>query len=161
MGLFTRTKTASTTPTPTPRADVERDEDGIPRTPAQPLREADREEISRHLQALTDAGVDVDDLASLTNGLDAAYQEWSATKAADHSAIVQRFAAGIGEHLARHTDLEWRLVSDVYGTDLGLVESDRAMFMLVPSNIVAARWMRGETMWIPDVVGHLVRRRER
>lgn len=161
MSLFSRNKTASVTPTSAPRPDVERDEDGIPLTPTQPLRETDREDINGHLQVLTDAGVDVDDLASLSVGLDAAYQEWFATKGADHSAIVQRFAAGIGEHLARHTDLEWRLVSDIYGTDVGLVESDRAMFMVVPSNIVAARWMRGETMWIPDVVGHLVRRRNR
>ena len=161
MGLFSRSKSASVTPTSAPHPDVERDEDGIPLTPTQPLREADREEISGHLEDLAHAGVDVDDLASLTRGLDAAYQEWSAAKGADHSQIVQRFATGIGEHLARHTDLEWRLVSDVYGTDIGLAESDRAMFMVVPSNIVAARWMRGETMWIPDVVGHLVRRRTR
>lgn len=161
MGLFSRTKPATTEPSSVARPDVERDEDGIPLTPTQPLRDVDRTEIDDHLQALGDAGVDVDDLASLRDGLDAAYQAWAVAKDSDHGQIVQRFAVGIGEHLARHTDLEWSLVSDVFGTDLGLVESQRAMFMVVPSNIVAARWMRGETMWIPDVVGHLVRRRDR
>ncbi len=161
MGLFRNSKTASSAPASAPRPDVERDEDGLPLTPTQPLRDIDREEIDGHLRALAEVGVDVDDLASLSDGLDAAYQAWAVEKDSDHGQIVQRFSIGIGEHLARHTDLEWSLVSDVFGTDLGLVESRRAMFMVVPSNIVAARWMRGETMWIPDVVGHLVRRRDR
>jgi hypothetical protein len=28
---------------------------------------------------------------------------------------------------------------------------------VVPANLVAARWMNGETGWLPGVVGHLVR----
>ncbi len=161
MSLFSRKQSSPSGPTSTTRPDVERDEDGIPLSPTQPLRDEDRAEIDGHLQALDDAGVDIDDLTSLSNGLDAAYQAWAGAKDTDHGQIVQRFSVGIGEHLSRHTDLDWSLVSDVFGTDLGLVESSRAMFMVVPSNIVAARWMRGETMWIPDVVGHLVRRRQR
>jgi hypothetical protein len=31
----------------------------------------------------------------------------------------------------------------------------------VPHNLVAGRWMRGETGWVPGVVGHMVRRRNR
>lgn len=162
MALFSRNRSSASVPaTTTARPDVERDEDGIPLAPTQPLRDEDRAEIDGHLQALADSGVDVDDLTSLSDGLHAAYQEWAGARDTDHTGIVHRFSVGIGEHLARHTDLEWSLVSDVFGTDLGLVESHRAMFMVVPSNIVAARWMRGETRWIPDVVGHLVRRRER
>lgn len=67
----------------------------------------------------------------------------------------------MGEHLSRHTDLDWRIVTDVFGTDLGLLEGPRGAFMVVPSNLVAGRWMRGETGWIPGVVGHLVSCRER
>lgn len=44
------------------------------------------------------------------------------------------------------------------GVDL---DGPRGGFMVVPGNLVAGRWMRGETGWVPPVVGHLVRCRER
>ncbi|MGB5952068.1 MAG: hypothetical protein WBG57_06055 [Ornithinimicrobium sp.] len=141
-------------------AAVDVDEFGRPTTPVSPLGDSERAQISTCIQELVDAGVDVDDLESLSHGLDAAYTAWSQTRDADHSTIVQRYSIGVGEHLSRHTDLDWSLVSDVFGTDLGLAEGPRGTFVIVPGNIVASRWMRGETQWIPDVVGHLVRRRE-
>jgi hypothetical protein len=52
------------------------------------------------------------------------------------------------------------VVTDVFGTDLGLVAA-RADTVVVPHNLVGARWMRGETGWIPGVVEHLVRIRPR
>ena len=51
---------------------------------------------------------------------------------------------------------EWAVVTDVFGTDLGLVAA-RADTVIVPHNLVGARWMRRETGWIPGVVSHLVR----
>ncbi len=188
MGLFSRKKSEEsgtsssgkgTSPgsAATPLPEVELNEDGLPTTPTQPLRAVERARIAEDLQALIDEGVDVDDVASLSRGLDAAYQQWSSQRGntasksesprheggsdGDHQLIVRRYATGIGEHLSRHTDLDWQLVSDAFGTDLGLASGPRGDFMLVPGNLVAARWMRGETGWIPGVVKHLITRRER
>jgi hypothetical protein len=124
----------------------------------------DRARIADALEALAAEGVDVEDLGSIGAGLDAAYRTWhEAPEEArpDHAAIVERYALGIGEHLDRHTDLDWQVVTDVFGTDLALTEGFKGSFVVVPHNLVAGRWMRGETGWVPAVVGHIVRRRTR
>ena len=129
-----------------------------------PLGDVERERISTALEGLAAEGVDVDDLASLGAGLDRAYAAWAASPEddrPDHAAIVERYAVGIGEYLNRTTDLDWQVVTDVFGTDLSLTEGFKGSFVVVPHNLVAGRWMRGETGWIPAVVGHIVRRRSR
>src|SRR6476469_5272164 len=129
-----------------------------------PLGDDERGRITAALESLTSEGVDVDDLDSLSAGLDRAYAAWSAAPEddrPDHAAIVERYAVGIGEHIDRHTDLDWQVVTDVFGTDLSLTEGFKGSFVVVPHNLVAGRWMRGETGWIPAVVGHIVRRRNR
>ena len=73
---------------------------------------------------------------------------------------METYAVAIGEHLARHSAREWAIVTDVFGTDLGLVAA-RADTVVVPHNLVGARWMRGETGWVPGVVSHLVSIRPR
>lgn len=166
MGLFTRkSRPEPAEPVWSQRAPTEPDET-VPEdqdaTPAsEPLGQAEQDRVAAAVQKLQEQGVDIDDLDSLSTGLDTAYAQWATTRAADHSAIVDRYAFGIGEHLSRHTDLDWRVVTDVFGTDLGLLDGPRGSFMVVPGNLVAGRWMRGETGWIPAVVGHLVRCRER
>jgi len=120
--------------------------------------------IEAALDALKAVGIDVDDLGSLSAGLDAAYTAWAQGREddrPDHAAVVERYAIGIGEHLDRHTDLDWQVVTDVFGTDLALTEGFKGSFVVVPHNLVAGRWMRGEIGWIPAVVGHIVRRRTR
>ena len=71
-------------------------------------------------------------------------------------AIVEAYAIGIGEYLSRTTDLRWRVVTDVFGTDLAVADQREGDFVVVPHNLVAARWMRGETGWLAGVVGHIV-----
>ncbi|GAB3441788.1 hypothetical protein GCM10027517_18210 [Phycicoccus ginsengisoli] len=129
-----------------------------------PLGADERARIAAALEALAAERVDVDDLDSLSAGLDAAYRSWEQSPEGsrpDHAAVVERYALGIGEHLDRHTDLDWQVVTDVFGTDLALTEGFKGTFVVVPHNLVAGRWMRGETGWIPAVVGHMVRRRNR
>lgn len=120
--------------------------------------ETEKARISTALEALAAEGVDVDDLASIGAGLDAALARWQESRGEDHDAIVERYAIGVGEHLARRTDLAWEVVTDAFGTDLAVAAGD---FVVVPHNLVAVRWMRRETGWVPPVVGHLVTLRTR
>jgi hypothetical protein len=128
-----------------------------------PLGEAERSRLDAALAHAEQVGVDVDSLASIGEHYDTAYQRWAASKGADGDGpdvIVDTFATAIGEHLARHSAREWAVVTDVFGTDVGLVAA-QADTVVVPHNLVGARWMRGETGWIPGVVSHLVRIRPR
>ncbi len=121
-----------------------------------------RQRIADGVAAVEAEGVDVDDLASIGSGFDAALAAWSALpekSRAGHDQIVERYAMAVGEHLHRHTDLRWLIVTDVFGTDLSVSGGSRGSFVVVPTNLVATRWMRRESGWIPGVVGHLVRTR--
>ena len=131
----------------------------LPLTPeSRRTGEPERARIAAGLEAVAAEGVDVDDLRSISDGLDRALEGWLADRAADHDAIVERYAVAIGEHLARTTDLAWEVVTDVFGTDLAVAAGD---FVVVPHNLVAVRWMRREQGWVPQVVGHLVTVRSR
>src|SRR6476646_252624 len=124
---------------------------------ANPLGDGERGRIATALEHAAAEGVDVDDLSSIGSHYDAAYRRWS-DEGPDVS--VETDAGAIGEYLARHSARDWAVVTDVFGTDLGLVAA-RADTVVVPHNLVGARWMRGETGWVPGVVSHLVRIRPR
>jgi hypothetical protein len=128
-----------------------------------PVGADDRHRIEVALAELEAAGVDVDDLASLGAGLDSALTDWEAQPEprVGHETVIARFALGIGEHLHRHTDLRWGMVTDAFGTDLGVAGTGRGDFIVIPGNLVAVRWLRREQGWVPGVVGHLVRLRSR
>jgi hypothetical protein len=137
--------------------------DDVPLTPlVEPVPETELARIAAALGELEAAGVDVDDLESLGAALDASFAEWASAPEQDrepHDRIIERFALGIGEHLHRHTDLDWQVVTDAFGTDLAVADGMRGDFVVVPLNLVAVRWLRREQGWVPGVVGHLVRRR--
>jgi hypothetical protein len=122
------------------------------------LTDEERGWIEGVLAALEAEGVDVDDLESVGAGFDRALAHWVSSRGDDHDEIVQRYAVAVGEHLHRRTDLAWEVATDVFGTDLAVVSGD---FVVVPANLVAVRWMRRETGWVPQVVGHLVMLRSR
>jgi hypothetical protein len=108
---------------------------------------------------LEQAGIDPDDLDALGAAYDRAFAAWKDARQGerqDEREIVERFAIAIGEHLHRKTDLSWSRVTDAFGTDLA-VAGGKDDFVVVPGNLVAARWMNAETGWVPGVVGHLVR----
>lgn len=124
---------------------------------SRPLEPTEGARIEAGSGRLTELGVDVDDLASVGAAYDAAFSGWQADPGSvDPGEIVELFGIAIGEHLVRHSSRQWAVVTDVFGTDLGLVAA-RAETVIVPHNIVSARWMRQERGWIPGVVTHLVR----
>jgi hypothetical protein len=122
------------------------------------ISDEERRHIEELLALLAAEGVDVDDLASIGAGYDRALATWVSKGGSDHAEIVERYAVAVGEHLHRHTDLAWEVATDVFGTDLAVVAGD---FVVVPANLVAVRWMRRESGWVPKVVGHLVGLRTR
>ncbi|WP_151523894.1 hypothetical protein [Serinicoccus kebangsaanensis] len=131
----------------------------LPLTPeSRTISGEERARIDAGLAAVQAEGVDVDDLASIGAGLDRALAGWLGGGGSDHDDIVERYAMAVGEHLHRRTDLAWEVVTDVFGTDLGVCAGD---FVVVPSNLVAVRWMRRERGWVPKVVGHIVEVRSR
>ena len=139
--------------------------DDVPLSPVvEGVPEEQQARIADALRELDAAGADVDDLDSLGAGLDAAFVAWEAAPEAQrepHDVVIERFAIGIGEHLHRHTDLRWQLVTDAFGTDLAVADGFKGGFVVVPMNLVAVRWLRREQGWVPGVVGHLVRLRTR
>lgn len=139
------------------------DEEELPLHPIGRRLGADEtERIAASVQQLDAAGIDLDDLDALGAAYDEAYRAWESGEATEgHDQIVERFAIGIGEHLNRHTDLSWQVVTDAFGTDLAVSGGGRGDFVVVPTNLVAVRWMKRETGWVPGVVGHLVARRSR
>ncbi|EWT00121.1 hypothetical protein N865_18130 [Intrasporangium oryzae NRRL B-24470] len=169
MGLFSRKSKDQPAPAPGPDVDApdwEGDEDDVTemhtgRPESRPLTEYERSRVLASLEKAAEEGIDIDDLASIGAAYDAAYTRWTANPDAEGpDAVVDLYAVAIGEHLARHSYREWGVVTDVFGTDLGLVDA-RADTVIVPHNLVGARWMRGELGWIPGVVGHLVGLRPR
>lgn len=162
MGFLDRLKRTVTPPEPRVRTLPDPGEEPLAELPLTPesrrVGEEERARIAAGLEAVAADGVDVDDLRSISDGLDRALDGWLADKGGDHDAIVERYAVAVGEHLARRTDLAWEVVTDVFGTDLAVAAGD---FVVVPTNLVAVRWMRREKGWVPRVVGHLVQVRTR
>lgn len=162
MGLFSR-KRSQDAPSGADSgpADDTGDSPEVVETTARSIDEAERTRIDEALATVRGEGVDVDDLQSISDGLDAAYREWEGTRSGPHDEIVDRYALVIGDYLERHTDLDWKVVTDVFGTDLAVAGGFGTSFVAVPHNLVAGRWMRGETGWVPGVIGHMVRLRRR
>jgi len=168
MGLFSRKGKDDSVAPPdaNPAGDAAGDDalasDFTGRPVTAPLGDEERARIASALERAAAEGVDVDDLGSIGSHYDAAYHRWAQEGSGGDGpdVIVETYGVAIGEHLARHSGREWAVVTDVFGTDLGLVAA-QVDTVVVPHNLVGARWMRGETGWVPRVVSHLVSIRPR
>ena len=69
--------------------------------------------------------------------------------------MLPLLAVGVGEHLHRHAELRWAVVTDSFGRDLGL-EGRRRDLHVVPDSLLSARWMRREKGWLEGAVRHLI-----
>ena len=160
MGWFSRKAqgtTSSSDPEPASTGaglDVT-DPDFVGRPLARPLPQEEQQRIDRALEQLASAGVDVDDLASIGAAYDKACASRGAAGQGDAHDSCELIGIAIGEHLHRHSTLKWAMVTDTFGTDLGL-DAARSETVVVPHNLVSARWMRRETGWVPRVVQHLL-----
>lgn len=160
MGLFSR---RGPDPEPPDEPAVPDDDDRRPLHPvARELRPQDAALLERCRAELAAEGLDLDSLEAIGAAYDAAVSTHRSGRwrRDEHTPYVERFGVALGEWLTRHTDLRWTTVSDVFGTDLGLMAPDDD-FALVPSNIVSGRWMNGQTGWVPGVLRHLASLRAR
>lgn len=127
------------------------EDDGRPMRPTTNAPSAsDQQRIDRAVSELAAAGVDLDSLDSLGAAYDAAVLAGSE----DTDVLAERFGLGVGEYLARHGGMMWQVITDMYGSDLGLV-ARRGDRTVIPTNLVAARLMMAETGWLPRAVAHL------
>lgn len=110
------------------------------------------------LEDARDAGVDVDDVDSIQRGYDDyLLQQLQSAPAEreDPTMFCTMIGVTIGEHLARRTDLVWRVVTDDEGTDLALsTPSENAI--LFPTDPVFAAWAEQEDGWVAAWVTNLV-----
>lgn len=153
MGWFTRkTRTVEDTLPVPGEVDIL---DEVPTRPSSaPLGAAEEARIAAALAWFGQAGVDVLDAQSLGRAFDAALGQ------SPDDELIERFGVGVGEHLRQHTDFVWALVTDIYGTDLGLMgRYDDTV--VVPHTLVGARVLNRECGWIPGVTAHLTRIRQR
>jgi hypothetical protein len=159
VAWFSRKDRASGAPDVPPDEPDEGPSEPVLRPVIERLGVEEQQRVAAGRAALERAGVDVDDLAALGAAYDSALAAWQGARRGDREderELVERFAIGIGDHLHRHTDLSWSRVTDAFGTDLA-VAGGKDEFVVVPGNLVAARWMNAESGWVPGVVGHLVR----
>jgi hypothetical protein len=161
MGWFSRKTQGATDPAEQREAsesagelDVS-DPDFSGRPLAKPLSQQEQQRIDHALEQLAQRGVDVDDLASIGAAYDSSCGAGGAVGLGGAHDTCELIGIAIGEHLHRHSTLKWAIVTDTFGTDLGLAAA-RSETVVVPHNLVSARWMRRETGWIPRVVGHLL-----
>lgn len=159
MAWFSRRDRQSGAPDAAPDGPDQSPSEPVLRPVIERLGVEEQQRVAAGRAALERAGIDVDDLEALGAAYDTALTAWQGARRGDREderELVERFAIGIGDHLQRHTDLSWSRVTDAFGTDLA-VAGGKDEFVVVPGNLVAARWMNAESGWVPGVVGHLVR----
>lgn len=133
--------------------DFDGDDDGRPLRPKTDDPTADDlARVERAVAELESAGVDLDSLDSLGAAYDAAVL----ARTEENDVLAERFGLGVGEYLVRHGGMSWQVVTDMYGSDLGVL-ANRGTKTAIPTNLVAARLMMSETGWLPRAVAHLAR----
>jgi hypothetical protein len=136
MALFSRRSARADAPTPTPPS--------MPR-----LRDVDERElewIAAHVELLTDAGTDIDDLAQVRAAYDrsaAAWRRINPPERDDPTVTTNAIGLAFGEHLVRRTPLRWVIAEDEHGIELALHDA-RTRTILYPAKLVAERWMAEE-----------------
>jgi len=131
MALFSRrsARADATAPAPMPR-----------------LRDVDERElewIAAHVELLTDAGTDVDDLAQVRAAYERSATAWrriNPPERDDPTVTTNAIGLAFGEHLVRRTPLRWAIAEDESGMELALHDA-RSGTILYPAKLVAERWL--------------------
>jgi hypothetical protein len=91
------------------------------------------------------------DASAISEYFDRRRAEWMRSRelAGDPNVHINRVGAAVGEILVRRAGLQWVVVEDEYGTELG-VHGESNDILLFPMNAVAKRWTGDSTGTIAD-----------
>ncbi|GAB5497152.1 MAG: hypothetical protein Phyf2KO_22320 [Phycisphaerales bacterium] len=91
--------------------------------------------------------------------LDTIYDTWftgwqqDPADSQDANAMCMLIGVGLGDAIIeRVPELEWKIITDNFGTDIGLFGRDAGTVVTHPTNMVAKRIESGETTWIARIV---------
>lgn len=126
------------------------------------LNAAEQAWVAESLASLPGMGGADGDIVALGAVYDDALRGWTATAAApegrpDPNDVINRLGIGFGEYVRTHTGLAWVIAGDEYGTELAL-HGQPGDIVLYPANLVAKRWVAGETGVLPGLAADLIER---
>lgn len=75
----------------------------------------------------------------------------------DPNEVVNAAGVALGDALAKAHGLEWKIVTDAYGTDMGLWwnDGDGKVLSLAPTHSVAKRFADGRSGYVVELFGQL------
>lgn len=125
----------------------------------EPVGDHERSVLREWLDDAHQWGIDVDDLASLERAYEGYFDKVLATDPDDRedaTAVCTMIGLALGEHLVRHSALEWRVVTDAEGTDLAL-STPAEDAILYPADPVIDAWSGQQRGWLQAWATELIR----
>ncbi|WP_052592045.1 DUF3806 domain-containing protein [Luteipulveratus mongoliensis] len=119
----------------------------------------EREVLQQWLRDARQWGIDPDDLDSVARAYDGYVARVLATDPDDRedpTAVCTMIGLAMGEHIARNSRLQWRIVTDAEGTDLALSTPEENA-VLYPADPVIDAWSEQRTGWLSGWVRDLLR----
>lgn len=123
------------------------------------LNDAEREWITislsnaRNLTRASQSGDAADNMTP--ECLDRAYKYWLSSGAdtnAQANDVIHAIAFAFGQYLVDHDGFEWSLVTDQFGTDVGVrALPGRGDVLVCPASMVAKRWETKETDFLVPI----------
>lgn len=129
----------------------------MPEITIEPIGPAEQEVLMRWLDDAARANIDVTDVESI----DAAYEGYvdhvitqEEDEREDPTPFVAMLGFALGQWLTRETVLEWRVITDAEGRDIGLSLPDESSIMF-PSDFIADAWNDMQRDWLAEWAGDL------
>lgn len=99
-------------------------------------------------------GIDVESPDTIQDAYERFFDEVLATPAderTDPTPTLTAIAMAMGEHLRRHSQIDWRIVTDDQGRDLALSTPDEES-ILFPIDPIADSWGVQDREWLSDFI---------
>lgn len=80
---------------------------------------------------------------------------------ADANSVVLVLGVALGDQIAEATGMEWKIITDAYGTDMGLflagLEGTYSDIVTHPMNLIAKRIVERQSGWLKPTADDLIR----
>ena len=113
---------------------------------------AEQETLNSWLETAATWNIDLTDIETV----DAAYENYLAEvlqqpgdEREDPTQVMAMIGFALGQWLSNETILEWRVITDDQGRDLGLALPDESSFMF-PSDFVSDAWNEARSNWLAE-----------